>query len=169
MEEIILVDSHDREKGKMEKLQAHREGWLHRAVSVFVFNSKGELLIQRRAAGKYHSPALWTNTCCGHPRPGEQNADAAARRLREEMGMNVPLEEIFSFVYKVKLADDLFEHEFDHVFTGRSDELPRPDPDEVMEWKYASLEELMKDTDARQQDYTIWFLMIFREAFKWLK
>lgn len=123
MEYVVLVDEQDKETGTMEKLQAHLNGRLHRAVSVFLFNSKGELLLQQRASGKYHSANLWTNTCCSHPRPGESAYDAANRRLYEEMGLACELSEVFSFIYKAHLGNNLTEHEFDHVFVGTNDNI----------------------------------------------
>ncbi len=157
MEYVILVDEHDNETGTMEKLQAHLEGKLHRAISVFIFNSKGELLLQQRAAGKYHSANLWTNTSCSHPRPGEQAHDAAVRRLYEEMGMRCQLKEIFGFVYKAHLENNLTEYEFDHVFTGVSDAIPVPDASEAAGWKYIGFEELERDIKLNPGLYTEWF------------
>lgn len=165
-EQVILVDSSDREKGVMDKLRAHQEGVLHRAFSVFIFNSKGELLMQRRAMGKYHSSGLWTNTCCSHPRPGEETNPAASRRLQEEMGLSVSLEKIFAFVYMAPVGDAIFEYEYDHVFIGKSDADPKADPAEAMEWKWASVEELSTDMDANPSDYTIWFQIVFKEVAK---
>src|SRR4030042_2763439 len=127
MEKIILVDENDREIGTEEKLKTHEQGKLHRAFSIFVFNSKGELLLQRRAKGKYHSGGLWTNTCCSHPREGEKLEEAVHRRLKQEMGLDCPLKEAFSFIYKVRFENGLFEHELDHVFIGRVDGKPVPD------------------------------------------
>ncbi len=163
-EQVILVDSRDRELGVMEKNEAHRLGVLHRAFSIFVFNSKGELLIHRRALGKYHSSRLWTNTCCSHPRPNEKSDEAATRRLKEEMGMDTKLKEIFSFIYKADLGNGIFEHECDHVFLGRSDENPQPDPGEVMEWKWISIESLTHEIDTHPNDFTIWFQLIFKDV-----
>ncbi len=157
MEQVILVDQHDNETGTMEKQQAHIEGLLHRAISVFIYNTKGEMLLQQRAADKYHSANLWTNTCCSHPRPGETAGDAATRRLREEMGMTCELTEAFNFIYKAKLDNDLTEHEYDHVFTGITDNIPKPDPAEVAAWKYIELAQLEKDIDDQPGKYTEWF------------
>lgn len=157
MEYVILVDERDNEIGKMEKLQAHIEGRLHRAISVFIFNTKGELLLQQRAAGKYHSGLLWTNTCCSHPRPGEDAQDAAARRLYEEMGIKCPLQPAFTFMYEAKVADDLTEYEFDHVFTGVTDDLPHPNDAEVADWNYMTRSELQQDTSIAPHQYTEWF------------
>ena len=157
MEQVVLVDEHDKEIGTMEKLQAHLEGKLHRAISVFIFNSKAELLLQQRADGKYHSGSLWTNTCCSHPRPGELPMNAASRRLYEEMGIKCPITEVFSFVYKAKLDHKITEYEFDHVFIGMSDELPAPDPAEVSGWKYMDTAVLAKEIKEQPALYTEWF------------
>ena len=158
-EQVILVDERDRELGAGEKLQAHRDGALHRAFSVFIFDGAGRLLLQRRARGKYHSGGLWSNTACGHPRPGEATADAARRRLREEMGLECELEEAFGFIYRVRFDDGLHEHEFDHVFAGRFDGSPEPDPDpdEVCEWRWVDLPTLRADVAASPESYTHWF------------
>ncbi len=161
MEYVVLVDEQDNETGVMEKLQAHLDGRLHRAISVFIYNSKGEFLIHQRAAGKYHSANLWTNTCCSHPRPGETVHDAAVRRLYEEMGLKCELKEVFSFVYEAHLENGLVEHEFDHVFTGISDMIPTPDITEVSGWKYISADALISDIKANPDKYTEWFKICF--------
>lgn len=158
---IVLVDDTDTPYGKMEKMEVHRLGLLHRAFSVFIFNSKGELLLQKRAAGKYHSAGLWTNTCCSHPRFGEETDYAALRRLKEEMGLRCAMEHGFSFTYKVKFKNGLIENEFDHVYFGVSDEMPVPDPDEVLDWKYISIEELIKDLQDQPNEYTEWLKLCF--------
>jgi isopentenyl-diphosphate Delta-isomerase len=157
MEHVILVDENDIEIGQMEKLRAHESGDLHRALSVFLFNSKGELLLQQRALAKYHSPGLWTNTCCSHPRPGEQSKDAAVRRLQEEMGMSCLLEKSFDFIYRAEFENGLIEHELDHVFIGRSDNKPVINPAEVENWKYISKENLVADIHNNPDHYTVWF------------
>jgi isopentenyl-diphosphate delta-isomerase len=157
MEEVVLVDEGDNQVGVMEKLQAHREGRLHRAISVFIFNSNGEMLLQQRAAGKYHSAGLWTNACCSHPRVGEAIEDAAQRRLQEEMGMKCALKEIFTFIYKAQLANQLTEYEYDHVFTGISNSTPVPDAAEVSAWKYIAVAKLVEDVAANPDQYTEWF------------
>jgi isopentenyl-diphosphate delta-isomerase len=157
MEQVVLVDQNDNKTGVMEKLQAHLEGRLHRAISVFIFNSKGELLLQQRAAGKYHSANLWTNTCCSHPRPGERVHDAAERRLYEEMGLKCDLKAIFSFVYKAHLDNNITEYEFDHVFTGITDDIPLPDPAEAASWKYMNMDTLDAAIKAAPEKYTEWF------------
>ena len=156
-EKVILVDSDDHEIGIAEKLRTHREGALHRAFSIFVFNSKGELLLQKRAKGKYHSAGLWTNTCCGHPRPKEPIQQAVHRRLMEEMGFDCDLKEIFSFTYKVQLANDLVEHEYDYVFMGTYDGDPTPSPEEADDWKWTDLEELRTDVQMNPDRYAAWF------------
>lgn len=166
LEEVILVDQNDQQTGTMEKLEAHRLGLLHRAFSVFVFNSKGELLLQQRALDKYHSAGKWTNTCCSHPRPGETNEDAAHRRLREEMGMDCNLEYGFSFLYKATFSNALTEHEYDHVFFGSSDELPVLNPLEVASFRYMSLETLARDLQDRPDVYTPWLKICFDQVFR---
>jgi isopentenyl-diphosphate delta-isomerase len=163
MEYVLLVDEQDNEIGVMEKLQAHQEALLHRAISIFVFNDQNELLLQQRAAEKYHSPLLWTNTCCSHPRPGELLLDAAYRRLREEMNMECALSFEFSFTYKAVLEDGLTEHEFDHVFFGHSNRLPVPNPEEVADWKYLSLEQIDAEILARPEAYTAWFKIMLAQ------
>ncbi len=163
MEYVVLVDERDRETGKMEKMQAHIEGRLHRAISVFVFNSKGEFLLQRRAYTKYHSAGLWTNTCCSHPRPGEETAAAATRRLMEEMGIACPLKPIHSFIYRAEFDNGLVEHEFDHVFVGVTDMEPVLNPTEVAEWKYISRQELLADMQDHPMNYTPWFRICLNE------
>jgi isopentenyl-diphosphate delta-isomerase len=155
-EKVILVDKNDKEIGMGEKLKIHQEGKLHRAFSIFVFNSKGELLLQQRAKSKYHSGGLWTNTCCSHPRPGEPIEKAIHRRLKEEMGFDCDLKEIFSFTYKSKLDNDIFEHELDHVFVGKFNGKPMPNPTEVDKWKWVGLEELKKDIQKNPDNYSYW-------------
>lgn len=160
MENVILVDEHDRVLGLMEKLEAHQKGVLHRAISVFVFNSQGELLLQQRAPHKYHSPLLWTNTCCSHPRNDETTLESAQRRLKEEMGMTCPLSHLFHFIYRAEFDNGLIEHELDHVFLGISDELPKPNVEEAADFKYLKLDLLLTDLKANPQDYTPWFEII---------
>ncbi len=164
MEEfVVLVTENDEELGLMEKQQAHIAGLLHRAFSVFIFNSKGELLLQQRASDKYHSPALWTNTCCSHPRENETYLEAAHRRLQEEMGFDCELEPKFHFIYKAKLDENLFEHELDHVFTGQFDGKIQINPEEVSAYKWISMDELIADMDSNPGQYTVWFKIIFKE------
>ena len=155
-EHVVLVDEQDREVGTEEKLAAHRAGRLHRAFSVFVFDMRDNLLLQRRADGKYHSAGLWSNTCCGHPRPGEDTGAAAHRRLREEMGFDCPLTHQFSFIYRAELERGLVEHELDHVFTGRHADPPEPDPVEVGEWRRTPVPALLSDLDRNGPRYSAW-------------
>lgn len=154
---VVLVNEADEVLGSMEKMQAHQEGKLHRAFSVFIFNSNGEMLIHQRALSKYHSPGLWTNTCCSHPRPEEAYIDGANRRLMEEMGMRCELSPAFHFIYKCSFDNDLIEHELDHVFTGVSDQTPAPNKEEVHTWKYMSVEDVLKDIKHNPDNYTPWF------------
>lgn len=160
-EHVILVDEHDRRLGTMEKMEAHRQGVLHRAFSIFLFNSQGELLLHQRALDKYHSGGLWTNTCCSHPRDGESVLEAARRRLMEEMGMSAPLEAQFTFIYKRVLDHGLTEHELDHVLFATSDDVPSPNPAEVAGYRYASLEAVSEDIIAHPDQYTEWFKICF--------
>ncbi|MBY0065784.1 isopentenyl-diphosphate Delta-isomerase [Empedobacter falsenii] len=170
MEEfVVLVDQDDQKLGLMEKQQAHVAGLLHRAFSVFVFNSKGELMIQQRAASKYHSPTLWTNTCCSHPRDNETYEQAAHRRLEEEMGFDCELEYKFNFIYKAHLENDLIEHELDHVFIGTFDDEPKLNPDEVMAYRWVELDDLKKDTEKNPQNYTAWFKIIFEHYVSYIE
>lgn len=162
MEEyVVLVDRNDNELGLMEKQQAHIAGLLHRAFSVFVFNSNGELMLQQRAASKYHSPTLWTNTCCSHPRENESYSDAANRRLVEEMGFECQLDYKFNFIYKANLDNGLTEHELDHVFIGTFDGEPQLNPEEVMAYRWVDMDVLKKDMQKNPQNYTAWFNIIF--------
>ncbi len=161
-EKVILVNEKDIELGTMNKMEAHLKGELHRAFSVFLFNDKGELLMQKRALSKYHSPGLWTNTCCSHPRPNEVNKDAAIRRLKEEMGIeNIKVTNEFSFIYKENVGLGLTEHEYDHIFFGTFNDGPNINSDEVIDWKYVSLHELDDQLKTNPENYTIWFKMLF--------
>lgn len=161
MEHVILVDENDQQIGLMEKMEAHEKGLLHRAFSVFIFNDENQLLLQQRAKDKYHSGGLWTNTCCSHPREGESLLDAGKRRLHEEMGFSCPIETVFSFIYKAELDNNLIEHELDHVLIGNYNEAPKPNPDEVMDWKYVDLEWVVEDIKANPENYTAWFRIVF--------
>ena len=163
MEHVILVDEHDNPIGLMEKQAAHIEPHLHRAFSIFIFNSKGELLMQQRALTKYHSPGLWTNTCCSHPRAGETLEEATERRLLEEMGMACKMHEVYTFIYKAPVGEGLTEHEFDHVFIGQSDDIPNINHEEVESWKYMSLKDLSEDIKLHPEQYTEWFKITFEE------
>jgi isopentenyl-diphosphate Delta-isomerase len=161
-EVVVLVDARDNEVGTAPKLQAHREGSLHRAVSVFVFNERGQTLLQRRAEGKYHSSGLWSNACCSHPRPGERPHAAAIRRLEEEMGVQSPLRHVFSFIYRAELDRGLSEHELDHVFVGRHDSDPSPDPEEVGEWRWVDPAELRSELRDHPERFSAWFPIAWR-------
>ncbi|KJF42687.1 isopentenyl-diphosphate Delta-isomerase [Draconibacterium sediminis] len=169
IEKVILVDENDKVLGEMEKMEAHLKGLLHRAISVFIVNSKGEWLIHQRAFNKYHSNGLWTNTCCSHPYPEETSVDAANRRLMQEMGMKAPLQEIFAFIYKEELDNQLTEHELDRVFIGFSDDKPEPNADEVSNWKYINFEELKTDVKNNPENYTVWFKKIYERVEEHLK
>lgn len=160
---VILVDEKDNPIGKMEKIEAHEKGLLHRAFSVFIFNDKEELLLQQRALTKYHTPGLWTNTCCSHQKDGESNTAAGQRRLEEEMGFSVPLSEIMSFTYKAPFSNGLTEHEFDHILIGHYNEEPKPNPDEVHDWKWERLENIETDIKRNPDQYTEWFKIILNK------
>lgn len=163
--EVVLVDKKDNQVGKGEKLKIHQEGKLHRAFSIFIFNSKGKLLLQKRAKGKYHSSGLWSNTCCSHPKPNQDLKNEAKRRLKEEMGIECDLREIFSFIYG-KDFGDLTEHEFDHVFIGKSDGGPKPNPEEAEDWKWITPEDLRRDVKENPEKYTFWFKLILNKVIK---
>jgi isopentenyl-diphosphate delta-isomerase len=165
-EQVILVDADDRPTGTMGKLEAHQRGALHRAFSVFGFDAQGRLLLQRRAEGKYHSGGLWTNTCCSHPRPGEDTTEAAGRRLREEMGLDFPVTPAFTFRYQADFPNGLREHELDHVFFGTCSGEPRPDPAEVAEWRYLGLKELAAEVAAHPERYTAWLAICLPEVIR---
>ena len=164
MEEVILVNEQDDAIGRAEKIEAHKNGLLHRAFSVFVFNDHGELLLQQRAQHKYHSPGLWTNTCCSHPRPNEITIEAARRRCLEEMGIVITLKEIFSFVYKADFENGLTEHEYDHVYVGTYNQDPYINKDEVNNFKWASTSNIKKDLLANPNHYTAWFKLCFERV-----
>jgi isopentenyl-diphosphate delta-isomerase len=161
---VITVDPNDHPLGMAEKIEAHRKALLHRAFSVFIFNEKNELLLHQRAIRKYHSGGKWTNTCCGHPRPGEDTIKAAQRRLEEEMGFVCPLEYRFTFTYKAALDNELTEHEVDHVFFGFYNGVPQANPDEVMGFKWSKLEELEKEIKVYPGNFTEWFKICFDEV-----
>ncbi len=168
-QKVILVDESDQEVGSIGKLEAHRKALLHRAFSVFVFNSKGEMLLQQRASNKYHCAGLWTNACCSHPAPGEDTAIAARRRLQEELGFVTDLSKIFDFTYKVKFDNGLTEYEFDHVYTGTHDDLIVPNKDEVRDYCYKSLDEIESSLQMHSQKYTPWFLLAFPRVQQWAR
>ena len=159
---VVLVDKEDREVGVMEKLEAHQKGLLHRAFSIFVFNDNNEMLLQKRALGKYHSGGLWTNTCCSHPGENESILEAGKRRLLEEMNYTSKLAPSFSFIYKVDLDNDLIEHELDHVLIGMSNEDPILNPEEASDFKWVSIDSVLKDINEKEEDYTFWFKLILK-------
>jgi isopentenyl-diphosphate delta-isomerase len=156
-EYIIAVDEFDKEIGSIEKMEAHYKGILHRAFSILVFNSNNQLLLQKRSVKKYHSPGLWTNTCCSHPKHGEDLQDAVYRRIKEEMGFTCKLEEIYSFIYKVEFEDNLFENEYDHVFIGKYDGEVVPNKEEVDDFKWVDINNVKADIKAHPELYTYWF------------
>jgi isopentenyl-diphosphate delta-isomerase len=162
MEKVVLVDEKDNDLGVMEKLEAHEKGLLHRAFSIVLFDSSGRILLQQRAHHKYHSSGLWTNTCCSHPRPDEDMHQAAERRLMEEMGISVPVEFQYKFIYKARLGT-LIEHEYDHVFTGVFNGEPDANPEEVAAWKFVTLDELEEDIRKHPGHYSVWFRMIMEK------
>ncbi|MFL2633999.1 MAG: isopentenyl-diphosphate Delta-isomerase [Candidatus Marisimplicoccus sp.] len=168
-EKVILVDKNDNQVGLMPKLEAHEKGVLHRAFSVFIFNSKYELLLQKRASSKYHSGGLWTNTCCSHPREGEDILDAANRRLDEEMGIKTSLRKVYDFIYKAELDNQLTEHEFDHVFYGVFDNDPILNKDEAEDFKWLGIETLNNDIIKNKDNYTVWFKIAFEYFYNYLK
>lgn len=165
-EQVILVDETNKQIGLMPKLEAHQKAVLHRAFSVFVFNDKNELMLQQRALDKYHSPGLWTNTCCSHQRNGESNIEAGKRRLYEEMGFVTDLKETISFIYKAPFDNGLTEHEFDHVMIGYYNDEPKINKDEVADWKWMALEDVKNDLNEHPEQYTIWFSIIFEKFYQ---
>ncbi|MEC4113964.1 isopentenyl-diphosphate Delta-isomerase [Myroides pelagicus] len=166
---VILVNEKDEEVGVMEKIEAHEKALLHRAFSVFVLNDKNEVMLQQRAAGKYHSPLLWTNTCCSHQRSGETNVKAGRRRLMEEMGFEVPLKDVFSFIYKAPFDNGLTEHEYDHVMIGYFNGEPEVNPEEVGGWKWMSIEAIKEDMEVNPAIYTAWFKIIFSKFYHFIE
>jgi len=166
---VILVDEEDNITGDAGKMEAHREGFLHRAFSVFIFNSKGEMLLQQRAMEKYHSGGLWSNACCSHPEPGEETGDAAARRLKEEMGIETGLQKVFSFVYKKEFENGLTEHEFDHVFAGVYDGIINESADEVMDYRFVEMQYISRSLEQTPEQYTAWFHLAFPQVQEWWK
>lgn len=164
-ENVILVDENDKQIGTMPKMEAHEKALLHRAFSVFIMNEKGETMLQQRAVDKYHSPLLWTNTCCSHQRVGESNTEAGKRRLQEEMGFVAELDELISFIYKTPFDNGLTEHEFDHVMIGSYDGTPKINPDEVADWKWMKPEAVRMDIERHPEKYTAWFKIIFEKFY----
>ncbi|WP_282121781.1 isopentenyl-diphosphate Delta-isomerase [Algibacter mikhailovii] len=167
-EKVILVNEQDEQIGLMPKMEAHEKALLHRAFSVFIFNDNNELMLQQRALDKYHSPGLWTNTCCSHQRDGESNLQAGKRRLNEEMGFTVDLKESISFIYKAPFDNGLTEHEYDHVMIGHYNEEPEINPDEVAHWKWMSLEDIKADIALNSNMYTEWFKVIFDKFYEYI-
>lgn len=163
-EYVLLVDEQDNQIGQMGKMEAHIKGVLHRAFSVFIFNEDNELILQQRAFSKYHSPGLWTNTCCSHPRDGETADSAAHRRMVEEIGFDCDFSEAFTFLYKSDVGGGLIEHEFDHVFIGKSEKKPFINEKEVGDWKYMKMEDIRADMDKNPGKYTVWFRIAFDEV-----
>jgi isopentenyl-diphosphate delta-isomerase len=168
-ENVILVNQNDEQIGLMPKMEAHQKAVLHRAFSVFVLNDKNEIMLQQRASQKYHSPLLWTNTCCSHQRDGETNIQAGSRRLFEEMGFETSLKELFHFIYKAPFDNGLTEHELDHVMIGYYSDNPKINPDEVESWKWMSIEDVSKDIQLQPEIYTVWFKIIFDEFYHFLE
>jgi isopentenyl-diphosphate Delta-isomerase len=168
-EKVILVNEKDQQIGLMPKLEAHQKAVLHRAFSVFVLNSNNEIMLQQRAHNKYHSPLLWTNTCCSHQREGETNIEAGSRRLFEEMGFKTQIKELFHFIYKAPFDNGLTEHELDHVMIGYFDENPTINPDEVESWKWMKIEDIKNDMVQNPEIYTVWFKIIFDEFYHYLE
>lgn len=168
-ENVILVNRNDEQIGLMPKLEAHEKAVLHRAFSVFVLNSKNEIMLQQRASQKYHSPLLWTNTCCSHQREGETNIQAGSRRLFEEMGFNTELKELFHFIYKAPFDNGLTEHELDHVMIGYCNDEPNINREEVEDWKWMKIEDVKSDMETHPALYTVWFKIIFDEFYHYLE
>lgn len=168
-ENVILVNRNDEQIGLMPKLEAHEKAVLHRAFSVFILNNKNEIMLQQRANQKYHSPSLWTNTCCSHQRDGETNIQAGSRRLFEEMGFKTELKELFHFIYKAPFDNGLTEHELDHVMIGYYDEDPIINPDEVADWKWMSIENVKREMLVHPEIYTVWFKIIFDEFYHFIE
>ena len=166
-DKIILVNEHDDMIGIMDKIEAHKQGLLHRAFSIFIFSSKGEMLLQQRATAKYHSGGLWSNACCSHPRPGEKTGDAALRRLQEELGFETPIEKIFDFVYQTAFDNGLTEYEFDHVFAGEYDGKIDADPGEVNDYCYKEIPEIKNMLQTHPQKFTAWFHIAFPRIEEW--
>jgi isopentenyl-diphosphate delta-isomerase len=168
-EQVILVNEKDEPIGLMNKMEAHEKAILHRAFSVFILNDNNEVMLQQRAAHKYHSPLLWTNTCCSHQRAGETNIQAGKRRLYEEMGFEVELKELFHFIYKAPFDNGLTEHELDHVMIGYSNSEPLINPEEVARWKWMKIEAIKEDMIQNPAEYTVWFKIIFDEFYHYLE
>jgi isopentenyl-diphosphate delta-isomerase len=162
MESVVLVDEKDNAIGVMEKMEAHRKGLLHRAFSILLFNSKGEILLQKRAMHKYHSGGLWTNTCCSHPLPGETMEEATSRKLKQEMGIEATFEFSYKFFYRTDLEKGLVEHECDHVYIGTFNGVPYINKEEVEDWKFIDIKSLQRDINKNPDAYTQWFKLIMK-------
>jgi isopentenyl-diphosphate delta-isomerase len=165
MDEVILVNEHDQQIGTMEKLEAHRKGVLHRAFSVMIENSKGEILIQKRAKSKYHSGGLWSNACCSHPKPGEKTEEAVSRRISEELGIELAPTFSYKFIYEVTFSNKLIEHELDHVFVTTYDGIPKINKAEVEDWKFVAPQQLLNQIEENPDQYTHWFKIILTEKY----
>jgi isopentenyl-diphosphate delta-isomerase len=163
IEKVVLVDKNNRKIGVEEKIKAHKEGKLHRAFSIFVFNSKRELMLQQRAKIKYHSGGLWTNTVCSHPKPNENYQQAVHRRLKEEMGFNCKLKKLFCFIYCVRFQNGLIENEYDCIFIGNFNGKPKPNPKEVMDYKWVSIKKLKEDIIKNPNRYTAWLKIALKK------
>lgn len=166
-EHVILVDSNNRELGTMEKMEVHEKGLLHRAFSIFIFNSVGEMLVHRRAEEKYHCGGMWTNAVCSHPRPGESQSQALRRKMQQEMGFSTEVKKAFDFTYKAELSNGLIEHEYDEVFYGIYDGELAPNPMEVQDFRYVSISELSKSLRDNPEQFTPWFLNLFEPISKY--
>jgi isopentenyl-diphosphate delta-isomerase len=166
-QEVVLVNENDEEVGKMPKMEAHQKGLLHRAFSVFIFDSKGRMLLQQRAAEKYHGANLWTNACCSHPYPDETVEDAAQRRLKEELGFVTELKEIFSFTYYAMVENNLIEHEYDHVFAGEYENKIHPNPHEVGDYKFEHMKRIKEEIESHSEEFTSWFKIAFPKIANW--
>ena len=168
-EQVILVDTNDQPIGLMPKMEAHEKGVLHRAFSVFILNDKGKLMLQQRAFHKYHSPGLWTNTCCSHQRDGETNIAAGKRRLYEEMGFVTDLREVTSFIYKAPFNNGLTEHELDHIMIGKFNDTPNINPEEVADWRWMPVDAVRENIQNQPENYTVWFIIIFEKFYEQIK
>lgn len=168
-EYVILVDENDRQSGTCEKLEAHQKGLKHVAFSIFLFNKEGKFLIQQRAAEKYHTPGLWSNTCCSHPRPDEEMEDALQRKLFQEMGIQAPVEKVFDFSYRADFDNGLIENELDHVYFGEYNDKPNPNPEEIQAWKYSSYQEIKAEIEKNETNFTPWFKIVLDKVHEYYK
>ena len=169
MEEVILVTESNEPIGRMEKIEAHRKGVLHRAFSIFILNERNEMLLQQRANTKYHNSGLWTNACCSHPRPFENTETAAQRRLQEELGFTTSLTKIFDFQYNAAFDNGLTEHEYDHVYIGAYTGKISPNPNEVQDYCYKKMDEIANTIKTHPHKYTPWFLIAFPKVTSWMQ